>query len=193
MSMRLKRGYTEVDVRKGLESAVGGDTSDMQLNMRSYIVPASLASLTVICEKMMDDLAVQKSQDESYARAHALQQCWRQVPCLTRTQSMIANAEVEEEPVVQYSHDDHNRISLGKRLQHSTSIDDLFRDAQLLNNEFHTEIKSLLQSYGDACEFIPGPIKTPSRAIEKVVRRYCVSALHFLLFLHFCTCRFSKP
>jgi len=41
---------------------------------------------------------------------------------------------------------------------------------------FHAEIQGLLVSFGDVCLFNPGPIKTPARAIEKVVRRYYVCA-----------------
>jgi len=143
VSMRLKRCCSEDDVRECLESAMGGHKSHRWLNMWSHKVPASLASLNVLCDEIIDNLALQRSQDREGAEAQ----------------------------MVRYS-------TGGKRLQHTTSIEKLFMDAQLLNNEFHTEIKSLVQSYGDACEFIPGPIKTPSRAIEKVVRRYCVSTLH---------------
>jgi len=66
----------------------------------------------------------------------------------------------------------------GKRLQGEEGIDHLFEDAHFINSLLHDEIKKRLQSFGDGCHFEPGPIKTPARALEKVVRRY------FLLFLY---------
>ena len=211
VSMRLKRGCL-VEVRQELESVrdVGG--SHVRLNMVSHSVPASVASLNVLCDKIMDELAVQRSQDTAYARTDGPQQRWRKVLCLMERcfkcglppQNSDVEAGAEE---IQCPHARENerararvptssrnqvriRYSVGgKQLQHTTSIDELFSDAQLLNNPFHTEIKSLLQPYGDACEFIPGPIKTPSRAIEKVVRRYCVTNSFVLSpFIHFCIC-----
>jgi hypothetical protein len=196
VSMRLKRGCSGererclVEVRQALESAMDVGRSHVRLYMVSHSVPASVASLNVLCDKIMDELAVQRSQDTAYARTYGPQQCWRKVLCLMirclkcglPPQSNDVEAGAEEVGV---------RYSVGgKQLQHTTSIDELFSDAQLLNNPFHTEIKSLLQPYGDACEFIPGPIKTPSRAIEKVVRRYCVTnsfvlspVIHFFAFV----------
>jgi hypothetical protein len=169
VSLRLKRGCSEAEVdevRKRLESAMDDGRSQARLDMRSHTVPASLASLNVLCDKILDDLADQRSQDKAYARAHGPHQWWCKVPCLTRSSNGEAGAE---ELVVRY-------CAGGKRLQHTTCIGDLFCDAQRLNNLFHTEIKSLLQQYGDhTYEFIPGPIKKPSRAIEKVVRRYLVA------------------
>jgi hypothetical protein len=169
VSLRLKRDFSEVEldeVRKRLESAMDVGRSQVRVDMRSHTVSASLASLNVLCDKILDDLADQWSQDKAYARAHGPHQWWCKVPCLTRSSNGEAGAE---EVVVRY-------CTGGKRLQHTTRIDELFHDAQLLNNLFHTEIKSLLQQYGDhTYEFVPGPIKKPSRAIEKVVRRYLVA------------------
>jgi hypothetical protein len=185
VSLRLKRDCSEVEVDKGLESAMDVGRSQARLDMRSHTVPASLASLNVLCDKILDDLADQRSQDKAYARAHGQHQGWCKVPCLTRSSDGEAGAE---ELVVRY-------CTGGKRLQHIKFIDELFRDAQQLNNLFHTEIKSLLQQYGDACEFIPGPIKTPSRAIEKLVRRYLVatgSILPFLFILAFVDSRYAS-
>jgi hypothetical protein len=185
VSLRLKRDCSEVEVDKGLKSAMDVGRSQARLDMRSHTVPASLASLNVLCDKILDDLADQRSQDKAYARAHGQHQWWCKVPCLTRSSDGEAGAE---ELVVRY-------CTGGKRLQHIKFIDELFRDAQQLNNLFHTEIKSLLQQYGDACEFIPGPIKTPSRAIEKLVRRYLVatgSILPFLFILAFVDSRYAS-
>jgi ABC-type multidrug transport system fused ATPase/permease subunit len=170
VSLRLKRDFSEAEVdevRKGLESAMDVGRSQVRLDMRTHTMSASLASLNVLCDKILDDLADGRSQDKAYERAHGQHQWWCKVPCLTRSSNGEAGAE---ELVVRF-------CTGGKRLQHTRLIDDLFRDAQRLNNLFHTEIKSLLQQYGDhTYEFIPGPIKKPSRAIEKVVRRYLVAA-----------------
>jgi len=180
VSLRLKRDCSEVEVREGLESATA---MDLGRSLVPHTVPASLASLNVLCDKILDDLAEQRSQDEAYARVHGQHQWWCKVPCLTRSSDGEAGAE---ELVVRY-------CTGGKRLQHTTRIDKLFRDAQLLNNLFHTQIKSILQQYGDACEFVPGPIKTPSRAIEKVVRRYLVatSSISPPFFFHSCIRRLT--
>jgi hypothetical protein len=60
----------------------------------------------------------------------------------------------------------------GKRLHMVQDMDMLYADAVAINNSFHTQIQSLLEEYGNSCELERGPIKAPSRSIEKVVRRY---------------------
>jgi len=106
-------------------------------------VPSSLALLAMLCEKIEDDLMAQRMQ-----ATEVQQTIWRQF---------------SHEPVDQYTKG-------GKRLQREETIDRLFQHAQLINSLFHDELKKLLHSFGDECHFEPGPIKTPPRALEKVVR-----------------------
>ena len=123
VSMRLKRCCSEDDVRECLESAMGGHKSHRWLNMWSHKVPASLASLNVLCDKIIDNLALQRSQDEVYERSYDPQWCLRQVTCLSRTgKGETGTREGAQAQMVRYS-------TGGKRLQHTTSIEKLFMDA----------------------------------------------------------------
>jgi len=103
----------------------------------------------MLCEKIEDDLTVERMRTRG--------------PQLTIWRWF--NRHRIHEVVDEYTQS-------GKRLQREDSINVLFQQAQLLNSLFHAEIQALLQSFGDVCHFEPGPIKTPARAIEKVVRRY---------------------
>jgi len=111
-------------------------------------VPPSLASLAMLCERIEDDLMAQRMQATA-----AQERIWRPF-----------NRTHNHEPVDRYTKD-------GKRLQREEKIDLLFQQAQLINSLFHDELKKLLHSFGDGSRFEPGPIKTPARALEKVVRR----------------------
>jgi len=111
----------------------------------------------MLCERIEDDLMAQKMQVTDLR--HTL---WRG---FSRQQS--------DKHVDRYT-------TSGKRLQREEGIDHFFEDAHFINSLLHDEIKKLLQSFGDGCHFEPGPIKTPARALEKVVRRY----FHLFLYLN---------
>jgi len=152
ISLLVKSNLSLQDVQTSIKSA--GYSMHV---IEHYKIPSSLASLAMLCERIEDDLMAQRMQTTA-----AQQTVWRRF-----------NRMHNHEPVDRYT-------KSGKRLQREEKIDLLFQHAQLINGLFHDELKNLLRSFGDGCSFEPGPIKTPQRALEKVVRR------SFDTFLHIC-------
>ena len=124
-------------------------------------IPSSLASLAMLCERIEDDLMAQRLQATAARRT-----IWRRF-------NRVDNHELSD-----------RYTKGGKHLQREEKIDLLFQHAQLINSLFHDELKKLLNSFGDGCHFEPGPIKTPQRALEKIVRRSVDTLIHMCI--HIC-------
>ena len=146
VSLLVKSNLSLEDVRTSIKSA--GYSMHV---IKHHKIPSSLALLAMFCERIEDDLMVQRIQATG-----ARQITWHQI-----------NRVHSHEPVDRYT-------KSGKRLQREGKIDILFQHAQFINSLFHDELKELLYSFGDGCNFEPGPIKTPARALEKVVRRFWI-------------------
>jgi len=143
ISLLVKSNLSLKDVQKSIESAGYG-----MYVIAHYEIPSSLASLVMLCERIEEDLMAQ--------RMHATQvrqKVWRRF-----------NRVHTHKPVDRYTRS-------GKRLKREENIDLLFQQSQLINSLFDDELKKMLHSFGDGCRFEAGPIKTPLRALEKVVRR----------------------
>jgi len=149
VSLLVKSNLSVKDVQTTIRSA--GYSMHV---IEHHRVPSSLASLAMLCERIKDDLMAQRMQATA-----ARQTMWRRF-----------NGMHNHETVDRYTKG-------GKRLQREETIDLLFQQAQFINSLFHDELKKLLRSFGDGCHFEPGPIKTPQRALEKVVRRSCAALL----------------
>ena len=87
-------------------------------------------------------------------------------------QATAARQTIRRRSNKMHNHEPVDRYTKGgMRFQQEEKIDPLFQHAQFITSLFHDELKKLLYSFGDGCHFEPGPIKTPPRALEKVVRR----------------------
>jgi len=143
VSLLVKSNLSLEDVQTSIKSA--GYSMHV---IEQHRVPSSLASLAMLCERIEDDLMAQRMQ----------------VTAARQTMRRHSNRTHNNEPVDRYT-------KSGKRLQREEKIDLWFQHAQFINSLFHDELKKLLYSFGGGCHFEPGPIKTPLRALEKVVRR----------------------
>lgn len=139
-SLLVKRNLSLEDVQKSMQSI--GYTMSCA---KKYEIPSSLASLSMLCGRIEDDLMA------------------RRIMFRRQESNAVDNLYTKR----------------GKRLQRAENINDLFEEAQLLNQPFHDVIESLMFSlFGDSGEFVRGPIKTPARGIEKVVRRSHLQKSH---------------